>query len=33
MERLALLRLLVARQAHMQRLVDAIAVALGLAPA
>lgn len=32
MERLALLRLLAARQARMQRLVNAIAAALGLAP-
>lgn len=32
MERLALLRLLTARQAHLQQLVDAIAAALGLAP-
>ncbi len=33
MERLALLRLLAARQARLQQLVDAIAEALGLAPA
>jgi len=33
MERLALLHLLAARQARLQRLVDAIAEALGLAPA
>ena len=32
MERLVLLRLLAARQARMQQLVDAIAAALGLAP-
>jgi len=31
-ERLTLLRLLAARQARLQRLVDAIAEALGLAP-
>jgi hypothetical protein len=31
-ERLVLLRLLAARQARMQQLVDAIAAALGLAP-
>ena len=33
MERLALLRLLAARQARLQQLVDAVAAALGLDPA